>query len=666
MYQIFYIDIDEEITSVIDRLKKSKATENFFVVSPRSLILQSVVSLKLLKREAAKEKKQIAIVVNDKDASMKIEKAGILVLDSLKGLEGGEEIKESFGSKMEIKDSNNKNKYKYKNIMEKEKGTKKTRLQKIGSDNFYSENSTLEKKEGSVSIKTDAKTAKAKKSAYLDSPAEPVTRINFSEAKSIADISMNSDVRKENSAFSYMPENNPEKLSPKIESPFSKAPKEYGPNKIGDMSDLDPYKERLVEGFFNPELKKSNLEGYDSKPKNIPEKSVPVSHKMRKMIVSFVVISLVILAGIASYLFLPKAVITISTRNEIKKFDLEVKGNTNSSEILTSELTIPAKILEKEVIATNSFKATGTKNSSSNVSQKSKGKVTIYNGYNNDPQSLVATTRVLSSDGKLFRLVKGVTVPGMSGSNPGTVEVDVIADQPGEEYNIGSSDFKIPGFEGTPKFDKFYAKSSSAMTGGGAGSSGGITVISQSDLDNAKKDSELKMKDQLEEEVKNEIGAKNILLSESSEKNILESASIGKLNEVTVNFDYKVKGKIKVIVFSEDNLKKLIGDTYNESNKGKEISDYSLMKVNYGASSADFSSGILVIKVNVEIPLKNNTNWDDFKKNILGKNETEIKETLKEYPQIEKINIDFWPSFMSQKIPQYEKRVIISVEKGSN
>ena len=121
-----------------------------------------------------------------------------------------------------------------------------------------------------------------------------------------------------------------------------------------------------------------------------------------------------------------------------------------------------------------------------------------------------------------------------------------------------------------------------------------------------------------------------------------------------------------MIVFSETSLKKLLGETYNESNKGKEISNYSLIKVTYGASSADFSGGILTIKVNVEVPVKNSINWDDFKKSMLGKNGTEMKETLKEYPQIEKINIDFWPSFMSQKIPQYEKRVTIIVENGSN
>jgi hypothetical protein len=658
MYQIFYIDIDEEITSVIDRLKKSKAAENFFVVSPRSLILQSVVSLKLLKREAAKEKKQIAIVVNDRDAGMKIEKAGILVLSSLKGLEGGEEIKENFSSKMEIKDLDNKNKY--KNVMEKEKNSKKTRLQKIGSENFYDEEPETE--EIIASAKPKAKSSKPKKSAYLDSPAEPAPKPEPPKPKNISDITRGK------TAFSYAPEvgfneniSNSKPIMPEI-------PKEYNLNKIADANKMDPYKEKLVEGFFNPESKKTeNSDNQINRLKNEPEKSAPVSHKMRKVIFSFAVICLLAVLFAAAYLFLPKAMVAVSIREETKKFDLEIKGMASISEVIIKELSIPSRIVEKEDSMTNSFKATGKKASSSDASQKAKGKATIYNEYSKDSQQLVATTRFLSTSGKLFRLVKGVTVPGMSGSNPGTVEVDVIADQSGNEYNIEPTSFKIPGFEGTSKYDKFYAKSLSVMAGGGgAGSSDGITVVSQSDLDSAKKESEEKIKDKLEEDVRGEIGSGGILLSDASEKSISESSSSVRANEVAGSFDYKIKGKIKAIVFSENDLKKIIGETYNESNKGKRISDYSVIKINYGASSADYSSGSISIKVNVEIPLKSSMNQDEFKKKLLGKNETEIKAILKEYPQIDKINIDFWPSFMSKKVPQYEKRVEIEVKNGSN
>jgi hypothetical protein len=204
------------------------------------------------------------------------------------------------------------------------------------------------------------------------------------------------------------------------------------------------------------------------------------------------------------------------------------------------------------------------------------------------------------------------------------------------------------------------------MSGGGSGGSGGVTIISQSDLDNAKKEAESKIKDQLEEKVKNEIGSGNVLLSEASEKSILESSSSSRLNELASSFDYKVKGKIKAIVFSENDIKKLVGNIYNEANKEKTISDYSLIKISYGISSADLNSGTVDVKVNAEIPVNLNTDWNDLKKKLLGKNDEEIKEVLKEYPQVDKINIDFWPKFFSQKIPQYEKRVDIVVKNSSN
>ncbi len=73
-------------------------------------------------------------------------------------------------------------------------------------------------------------------------------------------------------------------------------------------------------------------------------------------------------------------------------------------------------------------------------------------------------TRFLALDGKIFRLTKGITVPGakiVEGKIiPSSIEAAVIADQPGEAYNIGPvSRFSIPGLKGTPKYEAFYAES---------------------------------------------------------------------------------------------------------------------------------------------------------------------------------------------------------------
>ena len=322
MYQIFYIDIDEEITSVIDRLKKSKTTENFFVVSPRSLILQSIVSLKLLKREAAREKKQIAMVVNDKSAGAKIEKAGILVVPSLKEFEGGEEIRENFSLTMDTKDSKNN---KYKKIMEQEKNEKKSRLQGIGSDDFYkSEENKKTSIDSNEEIKQNFESAKPKIETFNE---QPVQGMDGAFSKNTADI------KKDKPAFSYIPETNFHEEAPF--SPGSEIPREYGPNRIGNM---DPYKEKLVEGFFNPGSKGLDFPNKNNDIQKKMQENIPVSHGMRKIILGFIVICILIASLVFVYLFLPKASVTVVSKNEVKKFDLEAKGSTNRTEIKIAEL----------------------------------------------------------------------------------------------------------------------------------------------------------------------------------------------------------------------------------------------------------------------------------------------------------------------------------------
>lgn len=148
------------------------------------------------------------------------------------------------------------------------------------------------------------------------------------------------------------------------------------------------------------------------------------------------------------------------------------------------------------VTLTESFPATG--GSGSNV-QKSGGLVTIYNEYSEQSQVLVATTRILSEDEKVYRTVQSVVVPGKKTENgeivPGKVEVEVRADGPGESYNKEPSRFTIPGLKGTPKYEYFYAKSEDSFTGGGKSGSE-IFLVSSLDVEKARLSMEVKVKEE--------------------------------------------------------------------------------------------------------------------------------------------------------------------------
>ncbi len=77
MPQTFYIENDEEIISVIGRLRRSSSEENYFVFPKRALVLQSIVNLRLFQREAEKLGKRIVIVTQDEAGMLLAEKAGL-------------------------------------------------------------------------------------------------------------------------------------------------------------------------------------------------------------------------------------------------------------------------------------------------------------------------------------------------------------------------------------------------------------------------------------------------------------------------------------------------------------------------------------------------------------------------------------------------------------
>ncbi|MEN9647964.1 MAG: hypothetical protein RLY57_768, partial [Candidatus Parcubacteria bacterium] len=104
------------------------------------------------------------------------------------------------------------------------------------------------------------------------------------------------------------------------------------------------------------------------------------------------------------------------------------------------------------------------------VAIKASGKMMVYNAFSTTPQKLIANTRFEATNGKIYRITEAATVPGYKTVNgqkvPGSLELTITADAAGESYNGTKTDFKIPGFKGTPQYDGFYARGTSDLTGG--------------------------------------------------------------------------------------------------------------------------------------------------------------------------------------------------------
>ncbi len=154
------------------------------------------------------------------------------------------------------------------------------------------------------------------------------------------------------------------------------------------------------------------------------------------------------------------------------------------------------------------------------IEEKATGMITVYNEFSESQQVLITNTRFKSPEGLIFRIQGNLTVPGMSGGEPGTVRTNVYADEVGSNYNIGPTRFTIPGFEGMPQFEGIYARSETPMTGGGSGT---IPIVDENDLEQVRFDIREGIKEELLSEVERSVPGGFLMLKgaytvEESEK----------------------------------------------------------------------------------------------------------------------------------------------------
>src|ERR1035438_6749581 len=84
-----YIDVEDEITNIIDKLQSSKGKVVALVLPKRATVFQSIVNMKLLKRAADAQKKNAVLITSE---------AGLLPLAGMAGIH----VAKTLNSKPEI------------------------------------------------------------------------------------------------------------------------------------------------------------------------------------------------------------------------------------------------------------------------------------------------------------------------------------------------------------------------------------------------------------------------------------------------------------------------------------------------------------------------------------------------------------------------------------
>lgn len=100
--------------------------------------------------------------------------------------------------------------------------------------------------------------------------------------------------------------------------------------------------------------------------------------------------------------------------------------------------------------------------------EKASGSITVVNNYSSSPVKLLKNTRFESSSGLIYKAPEAVSIPGKVGNAPGKVNITVVADIVGSQYNIAAGEkLTLPGLKNSAAmYASVYATSASGMAGG--------------------------------------------------------------------------------------------------------------------------------------------------------------------------------------------------------
>jgi len=409
--------------------------------------------------------------------------------------------------------------------------------------------------------------------------------------------------------------------------------------------DLDKQKK-----FFSDWATQIKPQEGQTKPTMTPKKSIRLYRRQA----FFYLGATIILLLAVFYLFFSKLTISVTpqgeTINDSLTLDIVAPGGDNTA-ATSSEMkfnkTIDGEVKIIEVAAEKIYQTSGEEILGEEVT----GQVTLINKYNKT-QPLVINTRLLSPDGKLFRLKEAVSIPA-----GGSVIANVYADKPSAEMAINApTHFTIPGLWAGIQ-DRIYGESSEPFNYG----SQVKKFIKQKDLDLAKKD----ITEVLNLKVKNDLQADSsdkIIVYGGGEDTVITQVN-AKLGDEKPEFIVKASNKVAVVSFSKEKaaslaqarLLLLVPDD-------KQLIGFDKNKITYSLDSYDLKTKAAVVKAyfNASMFLKSDSSLLDRKK-LIGLNNGQISEYLNSFPEIKSYELKFSPAFI-KTAPTLPDRINIQIK----
>lgn len=657
MNQPLYIAPDEEIISVIARLRSLPETAATLVFPKHSVVTQSIINLKLLAREGEKLQKHLTLVSQNENARALAEKIGFVTLPYTQEIEKGnlyvqgESFTEVPATHSFLSESNPAEAPQFS-----VEASSKPKSTEIGSQGFYK---TPPASMGEVKSLGDIKNEKV---AAPPTPAPTTLRVrNMSPERPPSLNSMRTaeaqvtprDISRQSTVSTAVLPDSYQSVS----TPSSEASQKFAsptpPTAIHDFfnrREQSASPVRMPKNPVAPSPSFTKKEEVSKKPKPPVMVGSTVGRKLTMALFGLVGLLVIATGALGFFLIFPSATVVVNPQTLTDSYDqsFTVDAATGSTEVplekKTEELTVKIAGI-----------ASGASGTSADAGSRATGTIKITNSYGSEAQPLVATTRFESASGKIYRIQESVTVPGN-----GSVEATVIADGSGESYNASEGTFTIPGFKGTDKYEKFSATVTKPISGGGGGETTSSGTFIRADEETLRQRALDEAKSIFSENIDND-RSDTYTFTEGLVAERVTETNMPKVGSVPGEYEYSAVFKVTSYTTSKQKvsdamLKNIRGEydgiRFVPASKELSFTDFSLNENGTQAS----------LKAHLDTELKAEIKEDQIKKDLAGKSAPELENFTLEHPEIKSLSISFHPAWALKKIPANPEKIRLVTE----
>lgn len=387
-----------------------------------------------------------------------------------------------------------------------------------------------------------------------------------------------------------------------------------------------------------PTTKRQPIRKRSLDPDPVPETHVAatrtISRAYGRAVAGFTLVA-VLLAGVILTVTGSRATVTVYPKINERDVPFTL---TVASGATDDAASLPGRLLELAT-TTSETVAIAAAPTSTDPNARASGEVTFSND-SATPQQLVATTRLLTADGKLFRLVKAVSVPAN-----GTAAAAVQADEPGAAFAVGPTSFTIPGLNTTRQL-QITAASSEAFT---LAASGGVT---EEQIAEARSRALAAISKRLSPQLEGSLFDNESLREEAVTTTALELKADAEPGDRATSVTFSGSVRVSVTLFNDQELRRRAVASAGQGADESSVR-YTVQRAPTGSAAIATAIGTVTVRSS-ELSLA--------PEDLTGRTKADAQVYLQLLPGVESAEVKLRPRWFT-RLPQDPSRIVITISR---